>query len=285
MTLLVETLLATVIAAAAGLLAWSALQVGTVTLRRWRETFTERARFQAREFFLFIDPRQLFAAHLATMALVTVIGGLLAGSAWVAIGLLAASAALPRLAYRLLRRRRLRQVDEQLPDALLMLAGALRAGVGLGSALQQVASRTPAPLGQEVTLLQREQRLGLPLDQALEQLARRVPTASVSLVVSALRVAGETGGTLAETLERTSATVRQRLQMEGRIDALTAQGRLQAWVVGALPIVLLAVLHRLEPHAMALLWTTPLGWGVLALLVFLLAMGIHLIRRIVAIDV
>jgi tight adherence protein B len=285
MTALVETILVVVIATAASVLAWSALRVGTVTLARWRETFTARARFQAREFFLFIDPRQLFTAHLATMALITVIGGLLAGSVWVAAGLLAASAALPRLAYRLMRRRRLRQVDEQLPDALLMLAGALRAGVGLGSALQQVVARTPAPLGQEVALLQREQRLGLPMDQALEQLARRVPTPSVALVVSALRVAGETGGTLAETLERTAATVRQRLHMEGRIDALTAQGRLQAWVVGALPLVLLAVLHRMEPQAMALLWTTPIGWGVLATLAFLLAMGVHLIRRIVAIDV
>jgi tight adherence protein B len=75
------------------------------------------------------------------------------------------------------------------------------------------------------------------------------------------------------------------LQMEGKIRALTAQGKLQAWVVGLLPIVLMLILQRMEPHAMALLWTTHMGWGALVALAFLEFMGIYVIRKIIAIDV
>jgi tight adherence protein B len=116
-------------------------------------------------------------------------------------------------------------------------------------------------------------------------LGHHLPTQTTVLVVSAMRIANETGGGLAETLERTSNTIRSRLQMEGKIRALTAQGKLQAWVVGFLPIVLLLILQRMEPEAMALLWTTRIGWGALFALVFLEFMGIFVIRKIIAIDV
>ena len=131
----------------------------------------------------------------------------------------------------------------------------------------------------------REQRLGVTLEQSLTNLARRMPTQTTTLVVSAMRIASETGGGLAETLERTANTIRSRLQMEGKIGALTAQGKLQAWVVGALPLVLMAVLNRMEPEAMNLMWHTQMGWSVLAIIGFLEVMGVYLIRKIIAIDV
>jgi tight adherence protein B len=98
-------------------------------------------------------------------------------------------------------------------------------------------------------------------------------------------VATETGGGLAETLERTAHTIRSRLQMESKIGALTAQGKLQAWVVGLLPLVLMAILNRMEPEAMAMLWNTRIGWGTLVVIAFLEFMGIWIIRKIIAIDV
>ncbi|WP_341647514.1 type II secretion system F family protein [Thauera humireducens] len=134
-------------------------------------------------------------------------------------------------------------------------------------------------------LLQHEQRLGVSLDDALESLALRIPAQPVKLMVSAMRIAHETGGGLAETLERTANTLRSQHAMELKIRALTAQGKLQAWVVGLLPLFLLWVLSRMEPDAMALLWTTRLGWGVLAAVLVMEFIGVLLIRRIVAIDV
>jgi len=272
-------------AVSAGLLAWFGITVGTVTMARYRAQFTERARFQVQEFFLFIDARQLFAANIAIMTLGALFTRAATGSTLLALPVFFLLALLPRATYAFMRRRRMRRFEEQLPDALMMLAGGMRAGGGLVSAMSQMVAEAPAPLSQEFTLLLREQRLGVTLDQSLNGLARRMPTQTTVLVVSAIRIASETGGGLAETLERTAQTIRSRLQMEGKISALTAQGKLQAWVVGLLPVALMMVLRKLEPGAMSLLWDSSVGWAVLAVLAVLEAMGVYVIRKIIAIDV
>ena len=274
-----------VIALSAALLAWFAVDLGAVTLERYRAQFTEKARFQAQEFFFFIDPRKLFLANVAVMALGAVLVWVLTDSLFLAVPAFFGLALLPRLLYAWLRKRRLRKFEEQLPDALMMLAGGLRAGASLTSAVQQLVAESQNPLAQEFSLVLREHRLGVTMEQSLNNLARRVPTQTTTLVVSALRIASETGGGLAETLERTSNTVRSRLQMEGKIDALTAQGKLQAWVVGSLPVLLMLVLNRMEPDTMDLLWHSRLGWATLAVMAFLEFMGVYLIRRITTIDV
>lgn len=279
------TVLTLVVALSGALLAWFAIDVGTATMQRYRASFTERAQFQVREFFLFIDARKLFAANMALMALGTL-------GAWIATGsviLTALACAMlvwaPRLLYSAMRQRRMLQFELQLPDALMMLAGGMRAGAGFGSALSQLVAEAPAPLGQEFALMLREQRIGVTLEQSLSNLAHRMPTQTTVLVVSAMRIASETGGGLAETLERTAGTIRSRLQMEGKIRALTAQGKLQAWVVGLLPIGLGLVLSKMEPAAMDMLWHTPVGWAALAVVVVFEAMGMYIIRKIISIDV
>lgn len=274
-----------VVAVSVALLAWFAIDVGTVTMARYRATFTERAKFQVQEFFLFIDPRKLFIANLALMAIGGTLVWSVTGSALLGMVAFASLALAPRLLYWWMRRKRLRMFEEQLPDALMMLAGGLRAGVGLSSAIQQLVVEAQPPISQEFSLLLREQRLGVTLEQALSNLNRRVPTQTTVLVVSAMRVAAETGGGLAETLERTSNTIRSRLQMEGKIGALTAQGKLQAWVVGLLPMVLMVILNKMEPEAMGMLWHTRLGWATLVVIAFFELMGIYVIRKIIAIDV
>lgn len=277
--------IAMVVALAAGLLAWFAIDVGTASVKRYRAAFTERARFQVQEFFLFIDPRTLFAANLAIMLVGALAAWVFTGQLLMAVPVFFTLALLPRVLYRRLRQKRLRKFDEQLPDALMMLSGAMRAGAGLSSAIGQMVQEAPAPLGQEFSLLLREQRLGVTLEQSLNGMARRVPTQTTTLVVSAMRIATETGGGLAETLERTAHTIRSRLQMEAKIDALTAQGKLQAWVVGLLPVALLLVLSKMEPDAMGLLWSSRIGWLTIAVLCLFEFMGIFVIRKIVAIDV
>lgn len=274
-----------VAALAAAILAWLVIDIGIVTMARYRANFTERTRFQVREFFLFIDPARIFMAHVAVMTLGATVAGMASGSLLIAAAMFGALAPLPRIGYAWLRHRRLRQFEEQLPDALMMLAGALRAGLSLNMAISQLVVEAPAPLGQEFTLLLREQRLGVTLEQSLNGLARRVPTQTTILVVSAMRIATETGGGLAEMLEQTANTVRSRLQIEGKIRALTSQGKLQAWVVGMLPLLLMFVLDHMEPAAMSHLWHTRMGWGALAAIALLEGIGIYVIRRIVAIDV
>ena len=279
------TLVVGVIAVSAALLAWFVVDMGTVTMAKYRASFTERAHFQAQEFFLFIDPRKLFVANLAVMSLGATVVWVLTGTALITLPVFFLLAWLPRFVYAWLRKRRLARFEQQLPDALMMIAGALRAGLGMNSAMAQLVAEAQPPLAQEFGLFLREQRLGVTFEQSLANLARRVNTPSTVLIVSAMRIANETGGGLAETLERTATTLRSQHAMELKIRALTAQGKLQAWVVGLLPVFLLWVLHRMEPEAMAQLWTTQLGWGVLAAVIVMEFIGVLLIRRIVAIDI
>lgn len=270
---------------AAGLLAWALAGIGKEGLATYRDRFTAAARFRLDELFLFIDPAHLFAANLALVALVGLSGWLASGQPLVGLALAVVTALLPGLAYRRLCARRMRLIEGQLADALLVVAGGLRAGVSLTHALQQLVREGRPPLAQEFDLVLREQRLGVGLDEALEHLAARVPLQSLTMVIAAMRIAGETGGSLAEALERGARTVRSQRAMEEKIRALTAQGKLQALVVGLLPALLLLVLGRMEPEAMAVMWSTPMGWATLGVVAVLEACGVMLIRRIVAIDV
>ncbi|MDX5409203.1 MAG: type II secretion system F family protein [Thauera sp.] len=273
------------VALTVALLAWSLADLGSRLLAAWRQRFTRETGFRLRELFLFVDPARLYALNLALTKLAAGLGWLASGSLALAliIGLLLAIS--PGAIFRWLRARRLERIEQQLPDALQMLAGTARAGLSLPAAIRQVSTELAPPLQQELLLLQHEQRLGVSLDDALENLALRVPVQPVKLMVSAMRIASETGGGLAETLERTATTLRSQHAMELKIRALTAQGKLQAWVVGLLPVFLLWVLARLEPDAMALLWSTRLGWGVLAAVLVMEIIGVALIRRIVSIDI
>src|SRR5690606_20106577 len=128
-------------------------------------------------------------------------------------------------------------------------------------------------------------RLGIPLDEALDHLAARVRMPSLTLVIAAMRIANETGGSLAEALERAALTVRSQLAMEGKIGALTAQGQVPPQVVGRLPLTRLLVLDGMAPEAMGFRRHSRPGWATLAGSATLEVLGVLLIRRIVAIDV
>ena len=274
-----------VVAITIALFVWALVDISGRLLQAWRERFTRETGFHLRELFLFIDPARLYVLNLALTVLCALAAWLLSASLLMALVTAIVLALTPRGVLRWLRKRRVEHIEQQLPDALQMLAGTARAGLSLPAAIRQVSAELAAPLQQELLLVQHEQRLGVSLDDALENLARRVPAQPVKLMVSAMRIANETGGGLAETLERTANTLRSQQAMELKILALTAQGKLQAWVVGLLPMFLLWVLNRMEPAAMSQLWTTPLGWGVLAAVLVMEFIGVLLIRRIVAIDI
>ncbi|MEW6703861.1 MAG: type II secretion system F family protein [Pseudomonadota bacterium] len=263
---------------------WVLVDVLTHGLARYRAMFTERTTVRLRELFLFVDASRLFALN-AALTLLAFAGGWWFGGPVMGAALALAAAVSPWITTRVLRYRRVMTIEQQLPDALLMLSGGLKAGGSLSAAIQQYAREARPPLSQEMDLVLREQRLGVPLDDALEGLGKRVPLQSMTVAISAMRIATETGGGLAEALERASTTLRSKLAMEGKIRALTAQGKLQALIVGLLPAAMLYAMLKLEPADTALLFTTRMGWGVLVVIGVLEFFGVLLIRKIVDIDV
>src|SRR3546814_2965235 len=127
--------------------------------------------------------------------------------------------------------------------------------------------------------------MGVAFDDSRSGLYRRVPTEGAGLVVSSLKIAVQSGGNLAETLERIAATLRSRLHLLGRIRALTSQGQLQAWIMACLPFLLALALDWLDPQSMSMLWHSPVGWAVLGVIGILECAGVMFIRRIISIDV
>src|SRR5690606_14647438 len=162
---------------------------------------------------------------------------------------------------------------------------ALRAGAGVHAAIGQITSQAATPLSQEFGLVQRLQRLGISFEQSLDDLFVRMPSESTGLLVSALKIATQSGGNLAEALERIAQTLQARQQIQGRIRALTSQGKMQAWIMAGLPLLLMIVLSMLDPAAMHPMWFHPAGWLILAIIFLLEAIGVWLIRKIVNIDI
>lgn len=282
---MVSWLVFAVIAGAFALLAWGAIELGSKGLQSYRGQFEQNANLRLREMFLFMDPARLFALHFSFILLALMLVWVSTRS-WVLAGIVMVCAFfIPRLVLAWMRHRRLLQLENQLPDALLILAGSMRAGSSLASGLQVLVAESQPPLSQEFELMLREQRVGVSIDESLTHLDQRVPLQSMTLAISAMRIAVETGGGLAEALERAASTLRSKLAMEGKIRALTAQGKLQAVVVGLLPFVLMMVLMRMEPIEMPKLFYTKIGWGVLTVIVLLEFFGVLIIRKIVRIDV
>src|SRR6202011_4717515 len=124
----------------------------------------------------------------------------------------------------------------------------------------------PAPLSQELGVVVQEQRLGVALEDALETMATRLKLEEIELVVTAMTIAREVGGNLAETLDRLAGTLRAKSTMEGKIRSLTSQGKLQGVIVGLLPVFLMLVLSYMQHDAMAPLFNTWVGYLVLGVM-------------------
>ncbi|MFT3904964.1 MAG: type II secretion system F family protein [Steroidobacteraceae bacterium] len=235
--------------------------------------------------FQFIEPRRFALVNLAIVLGAAGLALLVTRSGLLACGSGLAALAVPALWARRLRRRRQQRLRAQLPDALDLLAAGLQAGSGLLSALQQLATHQSAPLLDELQLLLRRQRLGVPLEQTIEQLRVRIPGSETDLLVMAIAVSRQLGGNLSLVLTRLAQTLRQKQAIERKIDALTAQGRLQARIVGLLPLVLMWVMLLMEPRAMHKMFETPAGLAVLGVLITLELSGFLLLRRVLRIDV
>ena len=183
------------------------------------------------------------------------------------------------------RKRRLKAFAVQLPDAVEMLARGLRAGQSLAFGFNMVASEMPAPIGKEFSHVFEEQNLGVPLDESLRSLSNRIPNLDLKFFVTAVILQRQTGGDLAEILDKIGALVRDRFRIWGQIQALTGEGRLSGVVLMALPFVLLIAVYQLNPDYVMVLFHDPLGTKMLVVAAVMQVLGALVIRKIVDIKV
>ncbi|HSR61782.1 MAG TPA: type II secretion system F family protein [Gammaproteobacteria bacterium] len=269
----------------ATLLAWAVLQKGSEFMATYKETFTETASANMADMFMFIDATRLFYLNLIAIFVLPLLIWVIVGDMLTAVVVFMMLAVLPGLVYRSMRKKRLRKFEEQLPDGLLMLSGAMRAGASLNIAMEGLVKEQAPPLSQEFELFMREQRIGTDFEKSLANMEKRLPIQDFAMLTSALRINREIGGNLAEILESLADTLRRKHQMEGKIDSLTAQGKLQGIVMTGLPVLLGVLLYFLEPDNMSKLWTTNIGYVVLAIIIIMEFMGYVMIKKITTIDV
>lgn len=183
------------------------------------------------------------------------------------------------------RRRRLKAFAVQLPEALEMLSRALRSGQSLGAGFNLAANEMGGPLGKEFQRVFEEQNLGIALDESLDSLTDRVPNLDLRFFVTAVILQRQTGGDLAEILDKIGSLIRERFQIWGQIQALTGEGRLSGIVLLALPVVLFLAVYRLNPDYITVLFVDPMGKKLLAGAIVLQVLGALCIRKIIDIKV
>jgi len=254
-------------------------------LDNYRETFTSTASSNMADMFLFVDPNQLFIINIIAIVVFPTLVWLVTRDIPATLAMYAIIILLPALIYRSIRKKRLQRFEAQLPDGLAMISGAMRAGASLSIALESLVKEQPPPLSQEFELFLKEQRLGVDFEDSLKKMEKRNPIPDFSMLVTALLINREVGGNLAETMESLGETLRRKAMMEGKIQSLTAQGKLQGIVMTGLPVLLGVLLNFMEPEAMSKLWTTTVGWIVMAVIIFMELLGYFMIRKITSIDV
>ncbi|HHX51133.1 MAG TPA: secretion system protein [Clostridia bacterium] len=191
---------------------------------------------------------------------------------------------LPKLFLNQARSKRLRQINDQIGDALLVMSNSLRAGFSFIQSMEMVAKEMSGPISEEFSRALREMQLGAPTEHALLSMSDRAGSDDLDMLVTAVLIQRQVGGNLAEVLDNISVTIRERIRIMGEIKTLTAQGKISGTIIGLLPFFLAMVLYLINRSYLLILIRDPLGLmlvigGLVAQLI-----GMLLIRKIVALE-
>jgi tight adherence protein B len=277
-------------------LAYLLIKAARSQARDYSGSYAQTMARQFEDVFLFVPPRLIakFGWGLAIFLFLLVFLGLSGNFssaprvvAALLLGLIVAGPALaaPRQFLAIVKRRRLRRFNLQLVDTLVSMSNALKAGFSITQAFETVVKDGENPIAQEFGLFLQQTRMGVSFSDALANLEQRVGSEDMTLVAMAIETARRTGGNLTEIFDKISRTIRERLRIENRIRTMTAQGRLQGIVVGAMPIVIGVVLMIIDRETMLPFLTSIFGLVSMIAVVFLIAFGAFFIRKIIRIDI
>ncbi|MBZ1349131.1 type II secretion system F family protein [Alcaligenaceae bacterium LF4-65] len=247
---------------------------------KYQESLSNEAESRLADMFVFVDLSQLWPLLVALAFVMGLLGWLLLDSVAFSMSVSVLVLTVPRLLLARAHAARKYTLDRQLPDALRILAAALSSGSSLSTALNVMAKDLNPPLSQELSLILREQRVGIPLQSALENFRLRIRSESVAQATTLLRVGAESGGSLALLLDKLSLNLSEQQYMGLKVEMLTTQGKMQAWVIGVLPLILLGVLCALDPNAMQLAMSNVIGQVVLVIIAVLELVGLLWLRAI-----
>jgi tight adherence protein B len=273
--------------------------------RKLRENSTEYVSWMVTMFdrmFLTVTARQCIlmigASTFASFGLMFWLTGSLDGAWWqylirfVICGIIAygpwkipSGWTLPRKTLNWMWRRRVRKFDEQMLDGLTFLSNSLKSGLSLLQAVDMIVQELPNPLSQEWALVMSQQKLGVRIEEAFNNLEKRIGSEDIQIIITSISILRESGGNLAEVFDTIAYTVRERRKVEGKIEAMTAQGVMQGIVIVLMPFALGFILWMMDPVLISRMWTTVIGWVLLFIMLLLQFAGAWMIKKIVTIEV
>ena len=267
------------------LFVWVTMRMSAKGWSGYEDSYVSGMDRQLDALYLTMPRETLVYLALTSAFFVGVVTGVGFGNA--VIGVIMAGMALPMpvVVVRLLKARRDKKFNTQLVDALFGMGNALRAGMSLPLAFEMIAREMENPMGQEMRIVVQEMRVGVTMEDALRHLAERMPSEDLDLLISAILISREVGGNLTEVFDNIAFTIRERLRLKAKVDALTAQGRLQGIVVALLPIGIGLVLNAMHPEFFRPMYTTWKGGAFLGAICLLEAIGGYFIYRIVSIKI
>lgn len=192
---------------------------------------------------------------------------------------------IPRKLVEIYFNRRCSDFVNQMVDGLTLMSNGLKSGLSIPQAMKLVAENMPDPIRQEFELMLSQNALGVSLEEVFTDLAKRIPMPDVQMFVTAVNILKDTGGNIAETFDTIVKTVRERIKVEKKIAAVTAQGVMQGTIITMVPFVLLILFYLMDPNYIAPLFASTLGWLILLGMLTLQIIGGLLIRKIVTIKV
>jgi len=265
------------------------------TSKTYKERYIKEAAIELDDVLLQMPPGRILDLSFALSALTSFIG--IAALAlftdnwsWakaIIIGLVLAIGAFPapRLFLKHKKRARLILFNEQLEDALTSMSSALKSGFSINQAIDVVAQENRRPISIEFRLLMQEIRLGVSLEEALMKMVDRLESDDFELVATAIITARQTGGELTVIFQRLAGVIRERTRIQGRLRSMTAQGRLQAYIIGAMPFALMIAMNYVAPRMMSVFFNSVAGVAIMIGVCMLIVTGFLIIKKIITIDI
>ena len=192
---------------------------------------------------------------------------------------------LPKILITRMWNKRCTHITNQMVDGMTIMSNGVKAGLSVTQAMERVVENMRGPLPQEFGLILNKIRLGMSVEEALNDFGERVPRQDTQMLVTAVNILKETGGNLAETFTMMTTTIRDRQKVEKKIEAMTAQGVMQGVIMTLVPFLLLVVFLVIDPNYVKPLFTTPMGWVALSMMLGLQIIGGVMIKKVVTIKV
>ena len=259
-------------------LTYHVIPVAWEKIYMWRARGVEIQRTKPKEIFLDMDPQKLFLLNVVSPTLLSLVGLIVTRSLMGFLIGLGVGFGIPALIVKNLILTRKSRFNAQITDGLMILTSCLKGGLSLLQAIEALVEELPQPISQEFGLILRENKMGISLEESFDSLNRRMPSEELNLLTTAILVARETGGDITQLFSRLIGTIRAKVKLNDSVKTLSMQGKIQGVVMSFLPIGFALLVISFNPNYFDIMFSSPLGRGLMVYAVISEAVGMYLIR-------